>query len=100
MPTPSNKNGQAFVELILGIIVIIIILTGGVQHLAVSNAHRALTTTVRGEVGELALSDSPTISAPLYIRTWNPGRDGIRHTDDDTVHNPRNNTPNDRLCHS
>ena len=81
---PARRNGQAFVELILGIIVIVMILAGGIQYLAVANAHRGLTTTVRGEAGARALSDLPELSTPSYIRTWDAGRDGIRHTDDDT----------------
>jgi hypothetical protein len=80
----NTRNGQAFVELIIGIIVIVIILAGGIQFFYVSNAHRSLTTTVRGEVGEQALSGIPYISTPPYIFTWDDGNDDIRHTDDDT----------------
>jgi len=83
-PGPARRSGQAFVELILGIIVIIMILAGGIQYLRVANAHRGLTTTVRGEVGERALSGIFTNETPSYIQTWDDGGDDIRHTDDDT----------------
>jgi hypothetical protein len=79
----NPRNGQAFVELIIGIVVIVIILVGGIQYFYAANAHRGLTTTVRGEVGEQALSGIPYISAPSYILTWSEGADNIRNTDDD-----------------
>ncbi len=79
----NPRNGQAFVELIIGIVVIVIIFAGGIQYFYASNAHRGLTTTIRGEVGELALSGSSSNSTPAYILTWDDGGDGIRHTDDD-----------------
>jgi len=78
------RQGQAFVELIIGIVVIVMILAGGIQFFYVSNAHRSLTTTVRGAVGEQALIGSGTIETPEYVFTWDDGADDIRHTDDDT----------------
>jgi hypothetical protein len=80
----NPRNGQAFVELIIGIVAIVIIFVGGIQYFYASNAHRGLTTTIRGEVGELALSGSSSNSTPSYILTWDDGKDNIRHTDDDT----------------
>ncbi len=78
------RQGQAFVELIIGIVVIVMILAGGIQFFYVSNAHRSLTTTVRGSVGEQALIGSGTVETPEYVFTWDDGADEIRHTDDDT----------------
>jgi hypothetical protein len=86
----DRRNGQAFVELIIGIVVIVMIVAGGIQYFYASNAHRKLTTTLRGEVGERAMSGIPYISTPSYILTWDEGDDGIRHTDDDT---PRTASP-------
>ncbi len=84
MDTDIRRSGQAAVEFIVGLLVLVMILVGGLQYLAVSNAHRGLTTTLRGEAGEQAMSALALVSTPAFIRTWDEGRDTIRHTDDDT----------------
>jgi len=81
----AGRAGQASVELIIGFIALIMILAGGIQYLAVSNAHRGITTTLRGEAGEQAMDPISLAATPAYLRTWDPGRDDIRHTDDDTA---------------
>ncbi len=84
MDTNIRRSGQAAVEFIVGLLVLVMILVGGLQYLAVSNAHRGITTTLRGEAGEQAMNALTLASTPSFIRTWDEGPDTIRHTDDDT----------------
>jgi len=81
--TKHRQNGQAAVEFIVGMLVLVTIIAGGTQYLRSANAHRAITTTLRAEAGELALRPNLYSSIPHYLINWREGPDAIRHTDDD-----------------
>lgn len=83
--TNTRRNGQAAVEFIIGLLVLVTILAGGIQYLYVANAHRSITTTLRAEAGERALRNDILVDIPPFLRDWKAGRDTIRHTDDDTA---------------
>ena len=85
MDTDTRRGGQAAVEFIIGLLVLVILLAGGIQYLRVANAHRSITTTLRAEAGARALRDDVPAGIPPFLRGWDAGRDGIRHTDDDTA---------------
>lgn len=84
MAIDIRRNGQAAVEFIVGMLVLVTILVGGIQYLVIANAHREITTTLRAEAGNRALNDFAFVSRPPFLRNWDEGRDTIRHTDDDT----------------
>ena len=82
MDTDTRRNGQAAVEFIIGLLVLVTLLAGGIQYLRVANAHRSITTTLRAEAGARALRDDVLVDIPPFLRDWEAGRDGIRHTED------------------
>ena len=84
MATDIHRNGQAAVEFIVGLLVLVTILVGGIQYLVIANAYREITTTLRAEAGSQALNDFAFVTTPPFLRNWDAGRDTIRHTDDDT----------------
>jgi len=78
------RAGQAMIELMLGMILVLILLAGTVQFLNVANTHTGMDATARGQAGYLAMS-SPTENTPRYITPWLPGPDGQEFTADDVA---------------
>ena len=77
--------GQAMIELMLGMILILLLLEGTVQFLNVANAHTGMDATARGQAGLLAMSPNPAENTPRAIQTWLPGPDGQEFTADDVA---------------
>ena len=89
-PHPHNgplQSGQAMIELMLGVILILILLTGSVQFLQVASAHSSIDGGVRARTGIKALSPLTEEDTPRYILNWDPGADGQRYTADDQATN-------------
>ena len=76
------RSGQAMIELMIGMILILILLAGIGQFLQVAYVHTDMDATVRGAAGTLAMS-STTKKTPHNIQTWLPGPDNQRFTADD-----------------
>jgi len=93
-PNHQSRAGQAMIELMLGMILILILLAGTVQFLNVANAHTGMDATIRGQAGYLAMSPGPAENTPKYIQTWLPGPDGQPFTADDVAQLKSPNTPN------
>ena len=84
---PHNHNprtGQAMIELMLGVILIMLLLTGAMQYIQVASAHAAIDGGIRGKVGRYAMELMYQEDTPASIQTWDPGPDGQRFTADDT----------------
>jgi hypothetical protein len=81
-PTHS-RAGQAAIELVLGILMIIILFAGSLQYLKVAEAQRSMVTSLRGEAGARALTLGATVDMANYLLTWDNGADGIMYTADD-----------------
>ena len=73
------------IELLLGIILILILLTGTLQFLTVAGAHTRIDSGIRGKTGFLAMSPRTEEDTPRCIANWQPGPDGQRFTADDQV---------------
>ncbi len=84
-PPPSRRAGQAMIELMLGMILILILLSGAMLFLTVADTQSGLTAVIRGGTGRVAMAPIATMDTPRYISNWNAGRDGQRFTADDTA---------------
>jgi len=80
----DTRAGQAMIEAMIGVILILILVAGTVQFGLIACAHSVIDSRIRGDTGVTALSP-PVISpdTPAYILTWTPGADGQRYTADD-----------------
>jgi hypothetical protein len=89
-------SGQALIELVAAIMVIVILVAGVVQFVELASSKGDTLATVRGEAGTYALATggSNSVTTGLsYFRTWDEGFDITRHTSDDPVvgyDDPRN----------
>lgn len=81
--TQHRRSGQAAIELVLGILIIIILFAGGLQYLKVADVQRKMVTTLRGEAGARAQTLGATVDMANYLLTWDNGADGIIYTADD-----------------
>lgn len=80
---PASRSGQAMIELMLGIILILILLTGNELFQFVASAQTNMDGKIRGNTGFLAMSPLTEEDTPSYIVNWTPGPDGQRFTADD-----------------
>lgn len=87
MNTRFNRSharaGQAMIELMIGLIMILILLEGTAQFILIASAHTNIDSVIRGQTGFIAMSPLSTEDTPRYIQTWQPGADGQRFTADD-----------------
>lgn len=87
MIAPRAKNeaaGQAMVELVIALLVIVLIVSGLTQFIQLSNEKETMMGDLRGEAGLAAIDGLSSASAPKYIVNWREGGDEMRHTGDDT----------------
>lgn len=79
----SRRSGQAMIELMLGLILILLLLVGSTEFMTVANKHNDLTSVIRSQAGLRALAPVLIEDTPPYIVNWQPGTDGQRYTADD-----------------
>lgn len=79
----TGRNGQALVELMVGLIAILALVAGLVQVVSLARSRTDSLVEARKMAGELALMGAPVAAAPEFIRDWSEGPDGRRHTRDD-----------------
>ncbi len=81
-----RKSGQALIELVVGLIVILALTAGMLQVASLTRAHTDTMENARSRAGEWALRDDYLSPFPQYIAEVLPGPDGIRYTrDDETI---------------
>lgn len=81
-----GRTGQAMIEAMIGVILILILVAGTVQFVDVARAHYVIDSRIRGDAGVIATSPPLPLASPdipAYILTWTPGVDGQRNTADD-----------------
>ena len=77
-------SGQAMVEFMAGLVVVLVLLTGLIQIGQLAHAHTRTMIAARAAAGQLAMSSTPPVSKPAsYIYSWFPGPDQRRYTRDD-----------------
>ncbi len=83
-PLSSNsRSGQAAIELVAGLLLLLLVLTGLIHVNRMARTSLFLHAVLRGDAGEQAMEDTALSAAPLYISDWQAGADGVRYTADD-----------------
>jgi len=81
----SARSGQAMIEMMVGVIVILIVVVGLVQYMAVAGMHRSIDSQIRADTGVTAMSPLTYYDTPSYILNWTVGPDNQPYTADDQV---------------
>lgn len=79
----KSKDGQAIVELVIGLVSILVVTMGMVQLAAIVLAHTRTLQTARREVGTMSVQETGLMASPDYIRLWNAGADDRTYSADD-----------------
>jgi len=79
----ASRAGQAMIEMMLGVILILLLLVGTSLFLDVADVHTGIDSRIRGRSGFLAMSPMLLEDAPRYIEDWQAGSDNQRYTADD-----------------
>ncbi len=77
------RAGQAMIEMMLGVILIMLLIAGMVQFVTIASTHSAIDAKIRGDAGVVAMSPLTAWDTPDYILTWKAGPDGQQFTADD-----------------
>ena len=78
----GGNPGQAMIECCIGLIALLLLVTGLIHLGKMARASLALHGQIRGEAGLSAMSSDLGVT-PTAISDWDPGPDGIRFTADD-----------------
>ena len=81
----ASRAGQAMIELMISVLMILILVAGTVQFMDVANMHRAIDARIRGDAGVVAMSPLTFFDTPAYALDWKEGDDGQRGTADDRM---------------
>ena len=81
--TRRDNTGQALVELMVGLIVILALTAGMLQVASLTRASADVMAAARGRAGESAFSEAYFSPFPEYIADVLPGPDGRPYTRDD-----------------
>jgi very-short-patch-repair endonuclease len=84
-PAPALRAGQAVIEFIVGLLLLLIVITGMIHVANMGRASLALHAILRGEAGKEAMNDGMIGTSPPHISDWSAGADKIRYTVDDTA---------------
>ena len=79
----GKQNGQAMLEFIAALVVLLIITTGLFHINRMTRSSLFLHSVLRAKAGEKAMSSGALVSSPELIRDWKPGADGLTYTADD-----------------
>jgi len=81
------KHGQALVEVMVGIVVVMVLVSAILQIALMSKTHTDVMVQARKEAGEIAMFDLAPgmnlLANPDYIKDWYEGDDGRRLSKDD-----------------
>ena len=78
-----SEAGQAAIELIAGLLMLLLLVTGIIHVNRMARASLFLHSVLRGIAGEQAMESGTVATAPNYISDWQAGTDGQRYTADD-----------------
>lgn len=79
----SGCGGQALVEFVVALVVIMVLVAGTLQISLMGVRHSRLMAEARREAGQKAMQDVSSFSGPQYIGECTVGPDGIAYTRDD-----------------
>ena len=79
-----RSTGQAMVEFMVGLVVVLVLLAGLIQIGQLAHAHTRTMIAARAAAGRLAMSATPPVSDNAQLVSgWVPGPDQRRYTPDD-----------------
>jgi hypothetical protein len=78
-----SRSGQAAIEFAVGLLLLLIVLTGIIHINLMARTSLFLHAVLRNNAGEQAMQDGAASIAPPYLTDWAPGPDGLRYTADD-----------------
>lgn len=81
----SGRLGQAVVELVVALVVVLVLLAGVLQVGWLGVHHSRAMTEARREAGVRAMLPEASFSAPRFIRNCTVGADGVAYSRDDGV---------------
>lgn len=82
----ASRSGQALVEVTIALLVIVLLVTGIVEFVRLAGAKGETISEARAEAGRKAMSAGMGVTrVPDFIRDWEEGADGLRHTADDAM---------------
>lgn len=81
----ETRSGQALVELVVALVVILVLVAGLIQICSMGVSHSQLMTAARREAGSKAMSETSSFAGPQYIANCTLGPDGIAFSRDDGV---------------
>ena len=88
-PTSARRSGQAAIEFVASLLLLLLILTGIIQINRMARTSLFLQAVLRGDAGEQAMQGGALSVSPPYISDWEAGADAVRYTaDDQPVRNP------------
>lgn len=79
----EERSGQAIIELMAGLTIIVIVSAFLFQMTTLTRVHTDMVLRARYEGGVLAQQQHPFSVAAEYIHDWDPGADSKRYTVDD-----------------
>lgn len=79
----SALRGQAMIEFVIALMVIVILVAGIAQFIELGTARGNILSSIRGDVGMDAIDGNDIGDSPDYIQDWKEGADETRHTADD-----------------
>lgn len=83
LTTRSRCAGQAMIEFMVALLVVVILVGGLVQLTSLYTTHTRIMNEARGNAGERAINPITVADTPEFIVDWEPGRDGVTYTADD-----------------
>ena len=81
----GKQNGQAMLEFIAALVVLLIITTGLFHINRMARSSLFLHSVLRAKAGKKAMSTATLADAPELIKDWQPGPDGLTYTADDKM---------------
>ena len=78
----ARQSGQAVIEFCIGLIVVLLLLTGLIHVHKMAILSLAIHGEIRAEAGQMAMASNLGV-APDPVSDWDPGPDKLRHTADD-----------------
>ncbi len=79
----KRKQGQAMIELIIGLVAVLVLVSGLLQVASLTKNHTDAMVEARGEAGRKAVDLFGGAESGDYIKDWEAGADGKRYTRDD-----------------
>lgn len=79
----TPRGGQAMTEFIVGLLVVVILVSGTLTWIEIASARSELLGRVRGATGRSAMLGGGVAPAPPFPQTWEEGPDRRRYTADD-----------------